>query len=674
MNAFATGGGRVYQASGDQYIYEVRTLPAAVVVPVAAQYAAAPSVFVGRTREVSELLSLLDPTRQGPGTAVVSVVAGIAGVGKTALARHVASIAVGRGWFPGGAIFTDLHGYDTQTPITPGQVFGPALRMLEENTLPVDDQAAAYHWVLAERAKEERPVLLVLDNVSSTAQIGNLLPMHRAHRVLVTSRHTLGELDSVRVLELDALAEAEAVAVLEEVLRQRNPADRRVQEQAPQARELAHLCGRLPLALRIAAALLADNPGQPLTALNREFADTDTRLDGLAYGERSVCTAFDLSWRHLTERDEQSARLFRLLSGNPGRDISTEGAAAMADRHEYVTNRCLANLRRAHLIEQGTTPDRWRMHDLVRLYGGQLAEPDELQDGINRLLGFYLAATAAADDHLRAPPGHLIPGRFTGREQAVQWLETERPNLVAAVTLAAATGRHEVSLALPLALSKFLHLHYPIDHIAMATIAAQAASHLDDRHGEGIALADLGAAQQQMGQDAINSYRQAASICQETSYRHRTGMALANLRTAVQQSQRLEEATTAYQHTVGICRETSNLFDFVFGQIQQAEAARELSAEARAQVAAMSGGPICDDDYVDVVLSFLTATIVRPLIRANSMMREWNAEWNVIKSRHFLQKIAKEFTKVGAEEEAETIRCLIQWLWSGTGPLRPYRR
>ena len=43
---------------------------------------------------------------------MVSAVAGLAGVGKTALAVQAGHAARQAGWFPGGVLFIDLHGYD----------------------------------------------------------------------------------------------------------------------------------------------------------------------------------------------------------------------------------------------------------------------------------------------------------------------------------------------------------------------------------------------------------------------------------------------------------------------------------------------------------------------------------------------------------------------------------
>ncbi|MGY0230660.1 hypothetical protein [Longispora urticae] len=95
----------------------------------------------------------------------------------------------------------DLHGYDPERRVEAAGVFGPALRVLGVGgaDIPPDagGQGTVYHQLLDALGVRGRPVLLVLDNASSAGQVEDLLPRHPAHRVLVTSRHTLGTLPGV---------------------------------------------------------------------------------------------------------------------------------------------------------------------------------------------------------------------------------------------------------------------------------------------------------------------------------------------------------------------------------------------------------------------------------------------------------------------------------------------
>ena len=97
--------------------------------PVAlGQLPAATAGFTGRDDELAVLAGLLDPA-ESAGPVVVSAVAGLAGVGKTALAVQAGHAAVRHGWFRGGVLFIDLHGYD-EAPVEPGQALDALLRAL----------------------------------------------------------------------------------------------------------------------------------------------------------------------------------------------------------------------------------------------------------------------------------------------------------------------------------------------------------------------------------------------------------------------------------------------------------------------------------------------------------------------------------------------------------------
>ncbi|WP_329221362.1 hypothetical protein OG352_30510 [Streptomyces sp. NBC_01485] len=125
----------------------------------------APAVFTGRDTEAGRLLDALDPAA-GPGRSigvgvsagVVAVaVAGLGGVGKTALALHVAHTARERGWFPGGALFVDLRGYD-DVPATSEHAVLSLLRALGGDEPRGEDLYGRYRAELARR----EPVLIVL--------------------------------------------------------------------------------------------------------------------------------------------------------------------------------------------------------------------------------------------------------------------------------------------------------------------------------------------------------------------------------------------------------------------------------------------------------------------------------------------------------------------------------
>ncbi|WP_338709943.1 ATP-binding protein [Streptomyces virginiae] len=283
-----------------------------------------PQEFTGRDDELAKILSMLGP---GSGTgAAVGSIAGLPGVGKTTLAHAVGHAALDKGWFTGVQL-VNLRGYDP-TPVPPEDALEALLRALgvaAEHIPPtLNEREGLYRSQLEALAREEQRFLILADNASTSEQVRPLLPA-RHHAVLVTSRHALPGLGA-RLFNLHSLQPDAAVDLLRQRLEVADPDDRRVEDEPTAADELAALCGYLPLALQIAAALLADDPDQPLSERVRMLADAGTRLGGLDDGERNLRAVFD---ECLTRLSHQEADLYRLLGLHPGPDISTPAAAAL---------------------------------------------------------------------------------------------------------------------------------------------------------------------------------------------------------------------------------------------------------------------------------------------------------------------------------------------------------
>ena len=177
------------------------------------------------------------------------------GVGKTALAVEVAHRARGKGWFPGGTLFVDLRGYDDD-PVTADQAVLALLDALgvRDGDLPptADRQYDTYRALLAERRDG---MLLILDNASDPAQYLPLLPGTDHHRVLITTRDRPDALPA-RLIDLETLTPDDSVALMTRALHATDERDDRPAREPDALRELADLCGHLPLALQIAAGML----------------------------------------------------------------------------------------------------------------------------------------------------------------------------------------------------------------------------------------------------------------------------------------------------------------------------------------------------------------------------------------------------------------------------------
>ena len=202
--------------------------------------------------------------------------------------------------------------------------------------------------------RSAEPVLVIADNASSEAQVRPLLPGPGPHRVIVTSRHTLAGLGA-RLLDVTVLDEEAAVALLDEALRAARPDDDRISADRRGAGRLAGVCGGLPLALQITAALLEADP-----ALTASGPGRRARRRGRGGWRRCAMTMAAgparRQWRRRSSCPTGSwmrtaARVFRLLPVNPGPDVSTAAAAALAGWPVGEARRVIGRLVRAHLVE-----------------------------------------------------------------------------------------------------------------------------------------------------------------------------------------------------------------------------------------------------------------------------------------------------------------------------------
>ena len=521
--------------------------------------------FTGRGDDLAKLRGVLDPD----GVAgEVAVVTGLPGVGKTALAVKAGQDALYRHWF-GAALFIDLHGYD-ELKVQPEQVLDALLRALlvPGERIPPDLGArqALYRSEVAKMATVGKSVLVIADDASAESQIQPLLLGIREHKVVVTSRRTLENL-SAPLVDLTALDITAGVEVLKKVLQEARADDDRIAGDRPTAwRRLAEACAGLPLALQIVAGRLKAHPNLRLPQLADELSDEKERLGALQGddGLRSVTAAFQLSYRQL---GEITKRVFRMLSVNPGPDLSTEAVEVLTELPERKVVAALSELEGEHLIEAvPRVQGRWRMHDLLRLYA-QLqsqrhADTDAPEPARERLFQFYLATARDADKRLQAPV-KAVPGKFNSQDDALDWFHAERPNLVATVKMADRTGPNQVAIDLPLALGHYFYRRRRFDDwLATLAISRKAAgrSPCRNKNKKGESLTQLGWAlgEQRQFEEAINACQDAVKIFERTRNQRAKAGALTNLGHALRGRDRFDEAIKAYQAAGNIYERTGD--------------------------------------------------------------------------------------------------------------------
>ncbi|MFI6299090.1 tetratricopeptide repeat protein [Nonomuraea sp. NPDC050790] len=365
--------------------------------------------FSGRTAELDRLADEQE--------AALVTIDGMAGIGKTTLAVHVAHRLAER--YPDGRLFLDLQAHTAgRTPVEPSAALEALLRQLgvPAELIPATPVERGALW-RAELAG--RRVLVVLDNALDADQVRPLLPGGADTLVLVTSRRRLVGLEGARALSVEVLGERDAAELFGRIVGER------AANEPDAVREVLELCGHLPLAIRISAARLQHRPRWTVAYLAGKLRDQRRLLDG-------VSAAFSISYEQLHE-DEQ--RMFRLLGLVPGRDIDANGAAALAGIPEDEAEELLESLLDAHMLLQ-LEPGRYTFHDLLREHARSLGADD---GAILQLLVYYLHRSRAAMDRLfpdsvvqregiPQPQSPIPPIRDA--DEALTWLDAERSNII----------------------------------------------------------------------------------------------------------------------------------------------------------------------------------------------------------------------------------------------------
>lgn len=269
------------------------------------------AAFTGRSAEVERITPAVAPAVSD---GRIVAIGGMPGIGKTALAVHVAHCL--RDQYPERQLFIDLHAHTPgQEPVSPEAALASLLCAVgvDPRYLPGDLEGRISLW--RDRMAGQRAVL-VLDNAASSDQVTPLLPGAEGSLVLVTSRRYLGDLPGAVVpVQLDCLPPDEARVMFLRLAP-------RAAIQAQEVDELVQLAGYLPLAISLLARVYAKHPAWTLADL---VAETRASLFTLAAEKGSVGAAFDVSYRYLSP-DRQ--RFFRYLGLPPGTVIDAYAAAA----------------------------------------------------------------------------------------------------------------------------------------------------------------------------------------------------------------------------------------------------------------------------------------------------------------------------------------------------------
>ncbi|MFD7243787.1 AfsR/SARP family transcriptional regulator [Streptomyces massasporeus] len=473
--------------------------------PSPAQLPPPPTHFIGR----SAVRDALYRTLTAPDPYPTAVISGMAGVGKSALALHVAHQLAER--FPDGQLHLHLHGATPgMTPLTPAQALTTLLRDLgtEPCRIPEEPEAAA---ALLRSLLAPTRTLLVLDDAASAAQVRPLLPGGAGCGVIVTSRSPLTALDGAARFPIAPLSDDESADLL------RRASGRDGLDGTDAARLLVELTGRLPLALRVVAARLAARRALTPDALAGQLAAADVRLHHLEYDDlsvrRSLAVAHDALAASEREADRDAARTLCHIGALDLPTYDSLLLARLSGTGVHRTEAALDRLLDVALLEE-TAYGRYAPHDLVRDFARERAGGQDTADSADTALHWYAAVAERVlaaivepgpdrDDRRRPtssrPGGHAAHvgtvAPFAGAQEAFAWGDRELENVVAlAARYADDPSEQRAGLV-----STLTRLIFPFAHrrgrVAEMEVLGQAglrvARRLGDAAAEAYALVDL---------------------------------------------------------------------------------------------------------------------------------------------------------------------------------------
>ncbi|WP_214411077.1 AfsR/SARP family transcriptional regulator [Sphaerisporangium fuscum] len=533
------------------------------------------ATFVGREGELAMLGEVLEAAQKA-GTGPMVVIHGPPGAGKSALAVRAAHLCSAR--FPDGQLYVNLRGATSDMePLTPCEVLGRFLRALgvasADVPSDVEEAAAVFRSLVADRR-----MVIVLDNAASAAQVRPLLPAASGTAVLLTSRTGLTTLNGVAHLHLNPLTPDASRAMLAHLI-----GDTRAVADPSATARLAALCDHLPLALHVAASRLKTRPNWSIQHLVDRLADERHRLTELAAGDLAVRSSLALSHtvlhRSQDPSDQAAARALRAIGLTPVTDLDATVVASLTGTPAIEAERMIERLLDAHLVEP-TGPDRYHMHDLIRLFSHELATEmipaSEATAAITRLLGHYLATVRTATHlvypgrtHFPVPDVPATPHRFTGSEEAHRWLEAERSNIMAVVRQSwhGPDEHARLGLGLTLALHWFFNVDgYFYDNVELHQQAIPLTRRLGDRRSEAYANGSISLALREIGrlEEAEAHQVTELSICREIADRFGEQRALGNLGYTYLIQNRPQEAIACFEQQKAVAGQIGAVVGEVF--------------------------------------------------------------------------------------------------------------
>jgi tetratricopeptide (TPR) repeat protein len=535
--------------------------------------------FTGRQAELESVTALLgQASKSGETGHNISVLTGMAGVGKSALAIHAAYQL--KPDFPDAQLYVNLRGTESQ-PLEPSQVLAGFVRSLGvgDRSIPetLIQRSDLYRSLLSGKR-----ALVLLDNALDEAQVRPLLPDSSTCAVIVTTRKPLADLEGAAILEVDEMTQ-EALDLLQNLVGVCTPSELEA------AKNVIDLCSRLPLAIRITAGTLKNKANWRFEDCADKLADERERLLSLRLSDLAVRVSLALE---LSGVRCQYCPPFPVTGLLIGSNFTPALAGALLESESAIAEESVKHLVDVQLLEPANE-GRYRFHDLVRLFArGQLAqeEASEARQAARlRISRWYLETSEAMDLALNPETRRqlaqvLVEGKnqsIEATEQklflaALNWFEIERTNVLASIEWANQAKARELVASLAKNLVNFFNIYgYWTDWEQTHLLALEAIRTLEDLpesdapsdrissgYREAQTLTNLGNVYslQSDWQKASDCYEKSLGIFRELGDNPGIAKAMGNLANVYSRQGDWVKASDCYEQSLDIFRELKDSY------------------------------------------------------------------------------------------------------------------
>ncbi|XP_073248382.1 uncharacterized protein [Porites lutea] len=350
--------------------------------------------FTGRQSEVEEIIGHVT----SESTRLVSIW-GSPGFGKTSVAITVGHALQTQG-LP--VYWVSLRGLQSKADLTSKFLCLPRQPTINNQPshqrLSLDDEICQLFTQISKKS------VFILDNADDLLESGGpkvkeevmqlleeILRQNPRLTCIVTTRESLEFMDihfqGHQGLRIRTLDKDSTQCLIHELLPNARRAD---------CAEVAHICGQVPLAIKIMCSLISEDNASPRHFLD-DFKASSTEsivsmLDNHDYpASHRLQFIFDSSFQRLTAQEQEALISFSIL---PGNFITEVAVAVLGTKSGFEAKRMLQNLRRKSLIDSGSKPGTFTMHKLLQSFSKEKGDTDMKETILNakeRLNAFYVS-------------------------------------------------------------------------------------------------------------------------------------------------------------------------------------------------------------------------------------------------------------------------------------------